>query len=95
MHRHVADGNSFAPLHYLNDYSFEDTLYNDYFTLAFAAPSILRPKDKAKSDKKVRFNVTREQYGRVEKQLSYPSKGNFYESLPRTKVPYVPFEPED
>ena len=94
-------GFSFAPLHYLNQPSFEDLLMFDYsvasfgFAMAGVTTSCRKdhPSNAGKSKKKLAVSWDGSiPEDIVSKHNTLPSKGNFYKSKkPRTGVKYKPF----
>ena len=80
----VQKGKTFAPFHYLDEFSYEDSLNYGYSSLSagqydYLIP-ILRPEGhKPSSPKKVQWSDD-VSIGLEERHNEKPSKGNFYQS---------------
>ena len=53
----IEQGKSYSPFHFLEDYSFEDSLNYEYCSLQACSGSALRSVSAGNKNKKVRWNV--------------------------------------
>ena len=88
----MSDGGTFAPLHYLSPFSFEDTLNYADATAAFPSSAFHSSHRETRSVSWYLDNLERI----TQRHNARPSKGLFYVSRQsRTMRPSIPFSKED